>query len=347
MPFHRMLRILTAAPLLCAAMAAAQTSGLPLQNVPALPDASVLPDTPSLPNANDMGTFSLIVRDPSTGEMGLGVQSKAFAAGNRVVTARGGFAVIAHQAVSNPMFGAVGMALLEAGMTPQEALDFMVKGDNGARRRQIAILDFQGRSAAWTGPGADDWKGHKCTELYCVEGNTLAGPQVLDAMEKSISTSKGPLAYRLLDALDAAQAAGGDWRGVQGAHIVIVKPNAGPSGYSDRAIDLRVDDSREPLKELRRLLNYDTANKLIAEANVNLSSGRTDAALELVKRASTTAPDNDNAWVALARVQVVMGAKADAVESLKKAAAINPANKINMPKDKQFEELHKEMKISY
>jgi uncharacterized Ntn-hydrolase superfamily protein len=310
---------------------------------------ATLAQTPpvALPDVNDMGTFSLIVRDPATGEMGLGVQSKAFAAGNRVVTARGGFAVIAHQAVSNPMFGAVGMTLMESGMTPEEALDFMVKGDNGANRRQIAILDFQGRSAAWTGPGASDWKGHKCTELYCVEGNTLAGPQVLAAMEKSISTSKGQLAYRLLDALDAAQAAGGDWRGMQGAHILVVKPNAGPSGYNDHEIDLRVDDSRAPLVELRRLLNIDTSNKLIAEANVALNNKRPDLALELLKRAAETAPDNDNAWVALARVQVMVGAKTDAVTSLKKAAAINPANKVNMPKDPQFEELHKEMKIIY
>lgn len=301
----------------------------------------------ALPDFNDMGTYSLIMRDPETGEMGLGVQSKAFAAGNRVVTARGGFAVIAHQAVSNPMFGAVGMTLMESGMTPQEALDFIVKGDNGANRRQIAILDFQGRSAAWTGPGASDWKGHKCTPLYCLEGNTLAGPEVLDAMEKSISTSKGLLAYRLLDALDAAQAAGGDWRGVQGAHILVVKPNAGASGYNDRAIDLRVDDSREPLKELRRLLNIDRSNKLVAEANTILSSGRPEAALELVKQATTTAPENDSVWVALATVQVRMGAKAEAVASLKKAAALNPANKVNLPKNPQFEALHKEMNITY
>lgn len=302
---------------------------------------------PPLPDANDMGTYSLIVRDPATGQMGLGVQSKAFAAGNRVATARGGFAVIAHQAVSNPMFGVVGMALLEAGMTPQEAMDFMVKGDNGALRRQIAILDFQGRSAAWTGPGTTDWKGHKCTELYCVEGNTLAGPQVLEAMEKSISASQGPLAYRLLEALDAAEAAGGDWRGMQGAHILVVRPNAGASGYNDREIDLRVDDSREPLKELRRILNIDTANRLVAEANGILARGKPQDALEPLKRATATAPDSDNAWVALARVQVMVGAKSDAAESLRKAAAINPANRVNMPKDPAFEALHREMKIVY
>ncbi len=302
---------------------------------------------PGIPDRTEMGTYSVIVRDPASGEMGLGVQSKAFAPGNRIATARGGFAVIAHQAVSNPLFGAVGMALLESGMTPQEAIDFMVKGDNGANRRQIAILDFRGRSAGWTGPGTSDWKGHKCTELYCVEGNTLAGPQVLEAMEKSISTSQGPIALRLLDALDAAQAAGGDWRGMQGAAIVVVKPNAGPSGYSDRAIDLRVDDHREPLKELRRLVNMDRSNKLIAEANVALSDGRLDAALERARLARETSPENDNAWVALATVNVRMGQKAEAVAALKKAAELNPANKVNLPKNPIFKELHREMQITY
>ena len=300
-----------------------------------------------LPDPNEMGTYSLIVRDPATGEMGLGVQSKAFGAGNRVVTARGGLAVIAHQAVSNPMFGAVGMTLLESGMTPQEAMDFMVKGDDGANRRQIAMLDFQGRSAAWTGPGTTDWKGHKCTELYCVEGNTLAGPQVLDAMMKSIESSKGSLSGRILDALDAAQAAGGDWRGMQGAAIVIVKPNAGPSGYNDRALDLRVDDHREPLKELRRLVNMDRSNKLIAEANTALANRRQDLAYELVKAARDASPENDNAWVALANISVRLGQKAEAVVALKKAAELNPSNKVNLPKNPVFEELHKELQIIY
>jgi uncharacterized Ntn-hydrolase superfamily protein len=302
---------------------------------------------PGTPDPAEMGTYSLIVRDPATGEMGLGVQSKAFSPGNRVATARGGFAIIAHQAVSNPMFGAVGMTLLESGMTPQEAMDFMVKGDNGANRRQIAILDVQGRSAAWTGPGTSDWKGHKCTELYCVEGNTLAGPQVLEAMEKSISTSTGPLALRLLDALDAAQAAGGDARGMQGAAIFVVKPNAGPSGYSDRAVDVRVDDHPEPLKELRRLVNMDRSNKLIAQVNAALSNERLDQAFELAQQARDASPGNDIAWVALANVLQRRGQKAEAVAALRKAAELNPANKVTLPRNPLFEQLHREMRIVY
>src|SRR5437868_1035957 len=114
------------------------------------------------------GTFSIIARDVAAGELGLAVQSKAHAVGNRVVSARGGLAVIAHQANSNPMYGQIGLELLQRGYTPQEALDFMVRGDEGRDRRQVAILDMQGRSAAWTGKNAADWKGHRCMPDYCV-----------------------------------------------------------------------------------------------------------------------------------------------------------------------------------
>ena len=168
-----------------------------------------------------LSTFSIIARDPATGELGTGFQSKAFAGGNRVAGAKGGVGVIAHQAVSNPMYSYVGLPLLEAGMSPQEALDMMVRSDEGGLRRQVAILDMEGRSASWTGPNCTDWKGHHCGTNYCVQGNTLAGPEVLDAMVNSFESSSasggGPLAERMLAALDAAQVAGGDWRGMQSA----------------------------------------------------------------------------------------------------------------------------------
>ena len=158
-----------------------------------------------------LGTYSIIARDPATGELGMGVQSKAFAVGNRVAGAKGGVGVIAHQAVSNPMYSYLGLPLLEAGMSPQEALDQMVLGDEGRARRQVAILDMEGRSASWTGPNCTDWKGHHCGTNYCAQGNTLAGPEVLDAMVKSFESSgtsgNVPLAERLLAALERALAA--------------------------------------------------------------------------------------------------------------------------------------------
>ena len=131
---------------------------------------------------DDMGTFSIIARDPRTGELGMAVQSKAFAGGNRAMTIKGGVAVIAHQASANPMYGAIGLELLGAGMTPEQALDMMMRSDEGRERRQVAILDAQGRTAAFTGAGANDWKGHRCGENYCAQGNILMGPAVVQAM---------------------------------------------------------------------------------------------------------------------------------------------------------------------
>ena len=105
------------------------------------------------------GTYSIIGRDPATGELGMAVQSKAFAPGNRTTTAKGGLVVVAHQASANPIYGALAVQLLQAGMSPQDALDQIVRGDSGRESRQVAILDMQGRTAAWTGGNASDWKG--------------------------------------------------------------------------------------------------------------------------------------------------------------------------------------------
>ena len=144
-----------------------------------------------------LATYSIIARDPGTGELGMGVQSKAFAAGNRAMHAKGGVAVIAHQASANPMYGAIGVDLIERGYSPQEALDMMVASDEGRDRRQVAILDMEGRTAAWTGTGASDWKGHRCGRDYCAQGNILVGPEVVDAMAASFEASSGPLAEPL------------------------------------------------------------------------------------------------------------------------------------------------------
>ena len=289
-----------------------------------------------------LSTFSIIARDPASGELGAGFQSKAFAGGNRIADAKGGVAVIAHQAVSNPMYGVIGLELLAAGLSPQEALDRMVRSDEGRNRRQVAILDIQGRSASWTGPGCTDWKGHKCGTNYCVQGNTLAGPEVVEAMWHSFESSTGPLAERILAALDAAQAAGGDVRGVQSAALWIVKPLAGAAGFSDRAIDIRVDDHKQPLAELRRLLNMARSNEMVAQANQKLQARDFDGALEQALAARDRSSENDVAWVALGNVYVKMGRKADALAALQRAIELNPANQRQLPRNPNFEALFKD-----
>jgi uncharacterized Ntn-hydrolase superfamily protein len=287
-----------------------------------------------------LATFSIIARDPATGELGFAVQSKAFAAGNRAVHIKAGVGVIAHQASANPMYGEIGFELLQAGYTPQQALDMMLRSDEGRDSRQVAILDVQGRTASWDGPGANDWKGHHCGVDYCAQGNILAGPEVVAALAKTFEATAGrPMADRLMDALDAAQAAGGDARGVQSAAMIVTRARGGAGGFSDRVIDIRVDDSRKPLPDLRHLLNLYQAGQLIGQANQQLAAGNAAGALQTALAARDKAPENDNAWVALANIHLKAGRKAEALAALARAIDLNPANKRQLPKNRNFESL--------
>jgi uncharacterized Ntn-hydrolase superfamily protein len=286
-----------------------------------------------------LATYSIIARDPATGELGMAVQSKAFAAGNRAMTIKGGVAVIAHQASANPMYGTVGLELLATGMPPQQALEFMLRADEGRDNRQVAILDMQGRTAAWTGPSTNDWKGHKCGANYCAQGNILAGAPVVDAMAKSFESSTGPLAERLMDALDAAQAAGGDARGMQSGALTIVRPLAGSGGFSDRVIDVRVDDHRAPLTELRRLLKMVRSGQLIQDANRKVTENNLAEATTIAQRAVETSPENDNAWVAIANIHLRAGRKQDALDAIRRAVELNAGNKRQLPRNANFKSL--------
>ena len=284
------------------------------------------------------GTFSIIARDVASGELGMAVHSKAHAVGSRTVSAKGGVGVIAHQATSNPMYGQLGLELLQRGMTPEQALEFMVRGDDGRENRQVSILDLQGRSASWTGRGAQDWKGHRCTSDYCVQGNILAGPEVLDGMVKSFEAAAGKmLAERLLAALDVGQAAGGDRRGMQSAALMIVKPLAGAAGFSDRIVDVRVDDHRSPIVELRRVYNVFRAGQIMANAYDHSRNARPDEALRTALTARDLAPDSDNVWVGLATLYLAMDRKGECFEALRKAVELNPGNKAQLPRSLAFE----------
>jgi len=216
---------------------------------------SAVAQPPDGVNAALEGTFSIIGRDSATGELGIAVQSRTIAVGSRTRGGKGGVAIFAHQAASTPMYSTVGVQLLEAGMSPEQALAYMLRADNGGGNRQVAILDIKGRTAVWTSPTIEDWKGHKCGVDYCAQGNTLTGPEVVDAMARTFEASAGkaPLAERLVEALEAGQAAGGDKRGQQSAGLLILRPLA-LAGFSDIALDLRVDEHTTPIAELRRIL---------------------------------------------------------------------------------------------
>ncbi len=284
------------------------------------------------------GTFSIIGRDPNTGELGIAVHSKTIAVGSRVRGGKGGVAVFAHQSGSNPMYSEVGIPLIESGMSPQQALDFMLRGDEGRNQRQVAILDIQGRTAAWTSPTITDWKGHKCGVNYCAQGNTLAGPEVVDNMAKSFESSSGPLAERLLDALEQGQKGGGDKRGVESAGLLILKPLT-IAGFGDKALDLRVDESKDPFGELRRILNAVRSGDLRSEATRLATANDFKGALAKAQAARDKSPEIDLNWVSLAEVHLRMGQKADALNAIRKAVELNPANKQQLPINRALDAL--------
>jgi uncharacterized Ntn-hydrolase superfamily protein len=208
-----------------------------------------------------VATFSILGYDPETGEVGGAVQSRVFAVGNGVLWAEADVGVIATQAIVDVSYGPQGLALLRAGLTPQAIVRAIWDSDPDPRPddwtkhgRQFAVMDAKGNYAAFTGPKASAWAGHKGGKFCTAQGNILAGEAVVNGMVEAFEKTPGHLSFRLMAALDAAQANGGDTRGMQSAAMLIVKKNGGVWLHNDTVLRLAVDDSPDPLKELRRLV---------------------------------------------------------------------------------------------
>jgi uncharacterized Ntn-hydrolase superfamily protein len=200
-------------------------------------------------------TFSVVARDPATGDLGCAVQSKFLAVGAAVIYARAGVGAVATQALSNVSYGPRGLALLEAGAGAPPALDILLASDPLPERRQAGIVDASGRSAAHTGTGCTAWAGHVRGDGFACQGNMLVSRDTVDAMARVMLEETGTaFPERLVRCLAAGQSAGGDARGQQSAALLVVRERGGYGGLSDRLIDLRVDDHPEPIGELTRLL---------------------------------------------------------------------------------------------
>ena len=198
-------------------------------------------------------TYSIVARDPDTRELGVAVQSRAFNAGAACAWAEAGVGAVATQSFTERRYGPRGLGLLAEGRDPRAALDELVAADPGRATRQVAFLDANGETAAHTGESCIPHAGHLSEANVSVQGNMLRSSDVWPAMAEAFDTTSGPLAERLLAALDAAEAAGGDWRGCQAAGLVVVAGERDEQPSVDRVFDLRVDDHDEPLRELRRL----------------------------------------------------------------------------------------------
>ena len=218
------------------------------------------------PAPDPVATFSILGYDPQTGEVGGAVQSRVFSVGNGVLWAEADAGIVATQAIVDVSYGPKGLALLRAGMKPEAIVRAILDSDPdpGYRGqpwpkagRQFAVMDAKGNHAVHTGPEASKWAGHKAGKFCTAQGNILAGEGVVAGMVEAFEKTEGHLSLRLMAALDAGQAAGGDTRGMQSAAMLIVKKNAGVWLNNDVVLRLQVDHSPDTaLKELRRIVEY-------------------------------------------------------------------------------------------
>jgi len=270
-----------------------------------------------------IATFSIVARDPITEELGVAVQSRAFRAAAIVSYAKSGVGAIATQASANQSYGPRGLELLEQGLSPDEVVTRLTNADEGRDRRQLAVIDAQGRVSAYTGSRTSDWAGHIEGNNYSVQGNILVSEQVVQAMAQAFETTEGELAERLMAALDAGQAAGGDARGKQSGGILVVKPIGDSGRTTDRWIDVRVDDHPTPFLEIRRLMNMSVSRNKTRLATQLASEGRFPDAIAAQRKAIAMRPGNDQYLYGLARLHARAGNTASAIEVLSQAIVMN------------------------
>jgi uncharacterized Ntn-hydrolase superfamily protein len=267
------------------------------------------------------GTYSIVARDPQTGEVGVAVQSHWFSVGGVVSWARAGVGAVATQSLVEPAYGPRGLDLMAAGAGAQDALRRLVGDDPQARYRQVAMVDATGQVAVHTGDGCIREAGHETGEQFSVQANMMSGPEVWPAMARAFRAAEGPLARRLLAALHAAEAAGGDVRGRQSAAVLVAPPTGEPWR---RTVDLRVEDHAEPLAEITRLLDLSDAYALAGQGDDLMAQGRHDEAADRFTRAAALAPANHELlfWSGLAAAQA--GDMATALERVRGAIALQP-----------------------
>jgi len=220
------------------------------------------------PPWDPVATFSILGYDPVTAELGGAVQSRVFSVGNGVLWAEAGIGAVATQAIVDVSYGPQCLALLREGLGPEQIVKRVWENDPDPRPqnwskqgRQFAVMNAQGEAAAFTGSKATPWAGHKLGKHCTAQGNILAGAAVVDGMVEGFEKAQGHLSLRLLAALEAGQAAGGDKRGMQSAALLIVKKGGGVWLNNDVVLRLQVDDHPEPIKELRRLVEKSPAGR--------------------------------------------------------------------------------------
>ncbi len=237
-------------------------------------------------------TYSIVARDTMTGDLGVAVQSHWFSVGSLVTWGEAGVGVVATQSFVDPAYGPLGLDLMRAGKTARQTLDALLASDPGKDVRQVAMIDVNGNVAAHTGSKCIQGAGHIVGRNYSVQANLMLNDKIWPAMSKAFENAKGDLAERMLAALDAAQAVGGDIRGKQSAAILIVRGKSTGRPWVDKAMELRVEDNDDPLKELRRLVNVHRAYDHMNAGDLAVEHGDVDGALREYGAAEAMFPNN-------------------------------------------------------
>jgi uncharacterized Ntn-hydrolase superfamily protein len=242
--------------------------------------------------ARPVHTYSIVARDAESGEMGVAVQSHWFSVGSLVTWGEAGVGVVATQSFIDPSYGPLGLALMRAGRSASQALEALKKADPHPEVRQVAMLDAKGGVAAHTGEKCIPGAGHIVGENFSVQANLMLNDEIWPAMARAFRETEGDLAGRLLAALDAAEAVGGDIRGRQSAAILIVKGQSTGRPWADTRMNLRVEDHPEPLKELRRLVAVHRAYQHMNQGDLAIELGDAEGALREYGAAEKMFPDN-------------------------------------------------------
>jgi uncharacterized Ntn-hydrolase superfamily protein len=284
------------------------------------------------------GTFSIVALDPENGDVGVAVQSRYFAVGAVVPWARAGVGAVATQAAGRAAYGPEILDLLARGLEPQAAIEHALADDERRETRQLGVVDGRGRAAAFTGSECNEWAGHVSGSGYAAQGNILAGERVVTEMARAFDHTSGALAERLVAALEAAQAAGGDRRGQQSAALVVERPGGIPESREgiDRIVDLRVDDHEEPIRELRRLLGLHDRMRLALETSGLYERREWGAAIAATQASLERFPDDPLLLYNLACYESLDGRREAALVHLGQALAADPTMRESARADSDF-----------
>jgi len=279
-----------------------------------------------------VATYSIVARDGATGELGVAVQSHWFSVGSVVSWAEAGVGAVATQSFIEPSYGPLGLEAMRKGAAAEKALRELLAADPHPEVRQVAFVDAQGRTAAHTGGSCIPAAGHRLGDGFTTQANLMLSNEVPEAMARAFERSAGPLAERLLGALDAAQAAGGDIRGKQSAAILVVRAKRSDKPWTDRLVDLRVEDSDHPLEELHRVLGLARAYEHMNRGDEAVAEGRMEDALREYAAAEGMVPGNDEFVFWHAITLVTNGRTDDSLPLFARAFRMNPAWMLLVPR---------------